>query len=507
VEAVNPGGKAMSERKSITLALQPPVPKIETGTGSITVSWEKVPFADSYKVYYGTDPASPGTPYRSNITGETSIPITGLINDTTYYVWVEAVNANGSKMSERKSITLTLQPPVPELEVGNGSITVSWEKDPLADSYNVYRSTDPAVPGTPYQSNITEKTSVPIIGLINGTTYYVWVEAVNAKGSKMSEATSGVPKLYSVEYTVNSEADFTEAVTGINASLKEGEYHITIGANITTSNVSFSATSTEKTIIIEGDTSVRTISNNGSYNLLTVNDSNILILQNNITLNGNNKTYRAVQVNKGGTLVMKTGSRITGAKDSGVHTDGSFTMEGGEISGNTSSKTGGGVYAAGGAFTMSGGTISGNTVSGGGGGGVFVSGATFTMSGGKITGNRVSGVGGGAYIGSNGTFTMTGGEISENTASGVGGGGVSVAGTFTMSGGTISGNKAPSGNGGGVSSASGRFIKSGGGTISSTNTGSPGRVVYVSASKRRETTAGPGVYMDSQVNGSAGGWE
>jgi hypothetical protein len=100
---------------------------------------------------------------------------------------------------------------------------------------------------------------------------------------------------------------------------------------------------------------------------------------------------------------------------------------------------------------------------------------------------------------------MSGGTISGNTA--IHGGGVEIwGGTFTMSGGTISGNTANSG--GGVYISSGTFTKSGGGTISNTNTAKNGKVAYaVDPKKQRNSTAGPGVYMNSNVNGSAGGWE
>jgi cation transport regulator ChaC len=34
-----------------------------------------------------------------------------------------------------------------------------------------------------------------------------------------------------------------------------------------------------------------------------------------------------------------------------------------------------------------------------------------------------------------------------------------------------------------------------------------GHAVYVDNTKRRETTAGPGVNLDSNTDGTAGGWE
>jgi hypothetical protein len=79
----------------------------------------------------------------------------------------------------------------------------------------------------------------------------------------------------------------------------------------------------------------------------------------------------------------------------GVHVSGTFTMETGEISGNTAEYYGGGVHLNPGTFTMKGGEISGNTVTNDStngacyGGGVSVSSGTFTMEGGVISGNTV----------------------------------------------------------------------------------------------------------------------
>jgi hypothetical protein len=75
----------------------------------------------------------------------------------------------------------------------------------------------------------------------------------------------------------------------------------------------------------------------------------------------------------------------------GVYNAGTFIMEGGTISGNTSYAEGnplsggGGVYARGGIFTMKGGTISGNTAPRGGG--IYVYSGNFRMAGGTVYGS------------------------------------------------------------------------------------------------------------------------
>ena len=111
-------------------------------------------------------------------------------------------------------------------------------------------------------------------------------------------------------------------------------------------------------------------------------------------------------------------------------------------------------------FTMYGGEISGNyaggTDQGQDGGGVYMSSGVFTMYGGKITDNHIqnglNGYGGGLYL-SGGTFTMYGGEISNNKTVGSNfnypnGGGIYAAGDVAIYGGTISGNTAAQDGGG-----------------------------------------------------------
>jgi hypothetical protein len=148
----------------------------------------------------------------------------------------------------------------------------------------------------------------------------------------------------------------------------------------------------------------------------------------------------------GGLILAGTGKyspdRIRGVA---VTANSTFTMNGGEISGN-SSYDGGGVYMADGAtFTMNKGEISGNSAFGHfRGGGVLVDGATFTMNGGEISGNYAY-KGGGVYVKNGATFTMNKGVISGNSFSADGGGGVYLWDsnsntTFTMNGGEISGN-------------------------------------------------------------------
>ena len=190
----------------------------------------------------------------------------------------------------------------------------------------------------------------------------------------------------------------------------------------------------------------------------------------------------------------------TGKNGGAIYTDGALTIAGGEISGNTASSQGGGVYAkagdlvvsggliennvsvkdggglyyrqgkaalsggtvrenssaaSGGGYafsgsaqvTMTGGTITGN-VSPNGGGMIVQGGASLAFSDGQVIGNTSTGTAGGVYIADNSSINMTGGTIADNTAAGTAGGITVTGGTGSFSGGAITGNTAQKDGGG-----------------------------------------------------------
>ena len=180
-----------------------------------------------------------------------------------------------------------------------------------------------------------------------------------------------------------------------------------------------------------------------------------------------------------GTFTMENGTISGNSADKNgggvyVHNSGAFTMNSGSISGNRATKNGGGVYveSIGTTFTMKDGTIGGSTTVDANtakyGGGVYVKNGTFTMSGGKVTGNSATEDGGGVRL-DKGTFHMSGSAVISRNTTDTYGGGVDVNnGSFTMSGGSITGNNAAgdspnwSGGGGVFVYDGGSFTMSGG---------------------------------------------
>lgn len=213
----------------------------------------------------------------------------------------------------------------------------------------------------------------------------------------------------------------------------------------------------------------------------------------------------AVYVKNGGKFAMN-GGKITGCMFKSQYSgavalaDGTMTMTGGTISGNTASEynAAGGVLVNGtSSLAMSGGTIADNTAKRGGGVCVRENG-TFTMSGGTISGNSTAvdsatiqqpnAGGGGVFVENDAAFEMTNGTITGNKTNGMGGGVATAVlsendtvggGRFHMTGGTISDNTASCG--GGVYSWSGRnCVVLEGGNIVNNMARRQGGGVYVS---------------------------
>jgi len=333
-----------------------------------------------------------------------------------------------------------------------------------------------------------------------------YTSAFTTAGGVSANATAG---LYDKDTIGDSDVplvafDKNNAATTFNAAITKAladgnSYTLVLDGNVSLSAASELAT---VTLRVYGKGSNITITRTGTGSLFTVGLNAKLALQN-ITLQGNtSNTAALVTVNANNAqLYMYNGSAIkdnTNTSDPGggvAVTSGTFTMKGGEISGNKAvsgspgTHRGGGVYVGGsgkffmedgdiktntalggcgvdvygGEFTMSGGKISGNIINTGGSDGIGVGvsdSGKFTMSGGEISGNNSTGDeffgGGGVSVSDSATFTMSGGEIKNNILSGDGceGGGVYVyyGGIFNMSGGKITGNKATSSEsyGGGV---------------------------------------------------------
>jgi hypothetical protein len=181
----------------------PPAPTGLTatpGNAQATLNWTASSGATSYNVKRST---TNGGPYTTIATGVTSTNFTNtqLVNGTTYFFVVSAVNSAGeSGNSNQASVTPQNPqnpPPAPTgltATPGNAQATLNWNASTGASSYNVKRSTTNGGPYTTIATGVTS-TSFTNTGLTNGTTYFFVVSAVNSAGeSGNSNQASATPQ-------------------------------------------------------------------------------------------------------------------------------------------------------------------------------------------------------------------------------------------------------------------------------------------------------------------------
>jgi len=487
-------------------------------TGNITLYAQ---WASSYTITFNANGASGAVPTAQTVEpgAETTLPGAGDMAYTGKKFTGWCINAGG---------TGTLYP-AGAAYTANGNITLyaQWQ-----NLYTITFSVNGASGAAPDAQTVDPGTVITLPG--EGTMIYAgrmfdgWNTQANGGGTSYAE---GAP--YTVNATISLYAKWVnlpietpgatlaDKLTWLETNAASNNtYIITLNYDegIGPKTLSYSGKS-NITLRIK-NTVMRTVTLSSDGTLFTVGSGVTLILDSNITLKGRNNSnnsnniYGLVRVNSNGTLIMNAGTKITGntnksssyyyyAYGGGVSViGGTFTMNGGEISGNTASNSynstdsncayGGGVYVDGGTFTMNDGKISGNTASAFsassnykyGGGGVYVNSGTFTMNSGEISGNTASS----SYSGSS-TVYIYGGGVYVNQ------------GRFTKNGGTIYGSN------GDVTS---NTVENSSGTLLNNR----GHAVYVGSStpaKKMENTVEPGVYLFFNYNSGnpvwSGGWE
>mgnify|MGYP002626026524 CR=1 FL=1 len=192
-----------------------------------------------------------------------------------------------------------------------------------------------------------------------------------------------------------------------------------------------------------------------------------------------------------------------------IYTGGELNMSGGEISGNTASSQGGGIYLNNKAsMTMSGGQITNNTAANDNGGVYYAGGASgssvsVTLGGTAITGNSAYQDGGGVYAEKYTAITMSSGSLQNNSAT-RNGGGVYLGGsvTLTATGGTIENNSAISQGGGAY--VGGQAVLTLSGAEVRNNKSAAGAGVYIAGNGTMNMSAGQITgNTASQANGGA----
>lgn len=171
------------------------------GNAKVTLTWDAAEGATGYNVMFSTQSGGPYETIASAVYG-TTYTHEPLINDTTYYYVVSAINAAGeSAPSNEVSATPfvpIVAPSAPANLVataGDSRVDLSWNATESAATYSVKRSTTAGGPYETVASAVYDATTYTDTTVINDTTYYYVVIAVNTKGeSDPSNEASATPR-------------------------------------------------------------------------------------------------------------------------------------------------------------------------------------------------------------------------------------------------------------------------------------------------------------------------
>jgi fibronectin type 3 domain-containing protein len=190
----------------------------------VLLSWNSSAYATSYHVKRSTQSGGPYTqiaaPTATNFTDSS------VANGTKYFYVVSALNSAGeSANSNEASATPSApaQPPTSPTGLiatpGNAQVSLAWNASAGARLYHLKRST---ASGTGYvQISSSPATSFTDTGLVNGTTYYYVVSALNAAGESPNSAqASATPQVTAADVTITIDPSKTKPISpwiyGIN---------------------------------------------------------------------------------------------------------------------------------------------------------------------------------------------------------------------------------------------------------------------------------------------------
>jgi|GEM_PF-1034117 len=162
-----------------------------SGNRVISLQWNGVANAESYKIYMATTPGEYNEEPIATVTS-TTYEVSNLTNGTEYFFIIRAANAGGlSDSSNEVSGTPVTVPGAPtnvRAKAGNGTVIITFTA-PVDDGGSLITGYE--VTNT-VNGNITSGSSSPIVipGLTNGTSYSFTVTAVNTVGKSTASEVS-----------------------------------------------------------------------------------------------------------------------------------------------------------------------------------------------------------------------------------------------------------------------------------------------------------------------------
>ncbi|MDR3341611.1 MAG: fibronectin type III domain-containing protein [Treponema sp.] len=192
----------------------PVLKPITPGENMLEVTWELDEDAFTYEVRYKagvSNDAIPPTDAAMKTVSEAGTALIGLDN-TTYTIWVRAVNTAGNSPAYAKSSGTPVAastvpakaPDKPTVTPGNKKLTLTWNQVDGVPFYKLYYGiADDFSTATEFSAGAATipanapKVSADITGLTNKTPYYVWVQSWNSQSTRenspRSDSASGTP--------------------------------------------------------------------------------------------------------------------------------------------------------------------------------------------------------------------------------------------------------------------------------------------------------------------------
>jgi len=247
------------------------------GDGQVTISWDTVPNATSYDLFYATrsnvaerdDHSGDGGEDHSGDGGDdhndnvkviqvrnvtSPFVVKPLAVSTAYFFTVRAVAA-GRRSDASAEVTATTSATAPVITVpaaptgvvatgGTRHVTISWPAVSGAASYNLYWSTTTGV-------TIANGTKIPNVtspfvqrGLADSTTIFYVVTAVNSAGESAASAQAEATTLAPGSTTTTTTATSTSTTAGATTSTTAGGGTTSTTAGATTSTTVPTSTTT-----------------------------------------------------------------------------------------------------------------------------------------------------------------------------------------------------------------------------------------------------------------------
>ncbi|WP_128895908.1 fibronectin type III domain-containing protein [Longirhabdus pacifica] len=154
------------------------------GNSKVTLNWNDVAYANSYKVLRATTSGGPYSTVTDNVYAGTSFTDYNVENFNAYYYVVVAVNDAGETKSNEVSVTPIAVPTVPQnvqANIQNGKAIVIWDVVDYTSGYNVKRASTSGGPYTTIATNVTSTAYVDDTIVPNVSYVYV-ITAINTSG-------------------------------------------------------------------------------------------------------------------------------------------------------------------------------------------------------------------------------------------------------------------------------------------------------------------------------------